>query len=92
MRLNERSSSQVHCAQIPEYNLNIEPIECFAIMKNMGNTIRYPRKNNNTDPKRDTTKYCEFHGDHDHSTFDCMALSFEVADLPKKRTFPRLSL
>ena len=53
-------------------------------MKDMGNTIRCPRKSNNQDPKRDTTKYCEFHGAHSHSTLDCIALRFEVADLLKK--------
>ena len=41
-------------------------------------------KNNNPDPKWDITKYCEFHGDHDHLTPDCMALHFKVAELLKK--------
>ena len=53
-------------------------------MKNMGNTVKWPRKINNPDPKRDITKYCEFHGDHSHLTPDCIALHFEVADLRKK--------
>ena len=53
-------------------------------MNNMGNTIKWPYKNNNLDPKWDTTKYYEFHGDHDHSTYDCIAQRFEVADLLKK--------
>ena len=56
----------------------------MAIMKSMGNTVRWPRENNNLDPKWDITKYCEFHGDHNHSTPVCIALYFEVADLLKK--------
>ncbi|KAL5579188.1 hypothetical protein UlMin_011630 [Ulmus minor] len=33
----------------------------------MGNTVKWPRKSNNPDPKRDITKYCELHGDHENS-------------------------
>ena len=50
----------------------------------MGNTVKWPWKINNPDPKRDITKYCEFHGDHSHSTPDCIALRFKVTDLLKK--------
>ena len=53
-------------------------------MKTMGNTVKWPQKNNNLDPKQDITKYCEFHGDHDHSTPNYIALRFEVADFLKK--------
>ena len=53
-------------------------------MKTIGSTIRWPQKNNNPDPKWDVTKYCEFHGEHGHSTPDCIGLCFEVADLLKK--------
>ncbi|KAL5574386.1 hypothetical protein UlMin_023983 [Ulmus minor] len=53
-------------------------------LSNMGNTVKWPRKTNNPDPKRDITKYCEFHGDHGHSTPDCISLRFEVADLLKR--------
>ena len=84
MRANEHPSTQGDRARIPEYTLNVEPIECVAIMKTMGNTIRWPWKNNNSDPKWDITKYCEFYGDHGHSTPDCIVLRFEVVDLLKK--------
>ena len=53
-------------------------------MKNMDNTVKWPRKSNNPDPKRDITKYYEFHGDHGHSTPNCIALRFEVTDLLKR--------
>ena len=71
-------------ALILEYTLNVEPIECVAIIKNIGNTVKWPWKTNNLDPKWDITKYCEFHGDHGHSTPDCISFHFEVADLLKR--------
>ncbi|KAL5543502.1 hypothetical protein UlMin_007286 [Ulmus minor] len=83
-RSNECPPIQGDPAQIPKYTLNIEPIECIAIMKTMGNTVKWSRKNKNLDPKWDITKYCEFYGDHGHSTPDCIALRFEVANLLKK--------
>ena len=53
-------------------------------MKNMGNMVRWPWKNKNSNPKWDTTKYYEFHGDRGYLTLDCIALHFEVANLLKK--------
>ena len=50
----------------------------------MGNTVKWPRKTNNPDPKRDIAKYYEFHGDHDHLTPDYISHRFEVADLLKR--------
>ncbi|KAL5564706.1 hypothetical protein UlMin_027870 [Ulmus minor] len=83
-RPNDRPAQHGDRARIPEYTLNVEPIECVAIMKNMGTTVKWPRKSNNPDPKRDVTKYCEYHGDYGHSTPDCISLRFEVADLLKR--------
>ena len=87
MQSNEYLPTQGDHAQIPEYILNVEPIEYVAIMKTMSNTIKWPQKNNNQDPKQDTTKYCEFHGNHSYSTPDCIALHFEVVNLLKKGHF-----
>ena len=71
-------------SQILEYNLNVEPIEVVSIIKGKENTMIWLWKSNNLDPKRDTTKWCEFHADHSHSIPDCITLHLEVADLLKR--------
>ena len=90
MRSNELQFTQGDQARTLEYNLNVEPIEYVSIMKTMGNTIKWPQKNNNLDPKRDVTKYCEFHGDYGHSTPDYIALRFKATNLLKKGHFQDL--
>ena len=77
-------------ARIPEYNLNVKLVEVVVIMKGMGNTVKWPRKSNNPNPKWDITKYCEFHADHGHSTPDCIALCLEVTYLLKKGHLQKL--
>ncbi|XP_031265000.1 uncharacterized protein LOC116123354 [Pistacia vera] len=49
----------------------------------MGSSVRWPGKLN-AEARRDTTKWCEFHGDHGHNTPDCIALHLEVAALLKR--------
>ena len=83
-RLNEYSLTQANRTQVPEYNLDIEPVELVAIMKGMGNTVRWPKKPKNPDAKRETTKWCEFHSNHSHNTLDCIILQLEDVDLLKK--------
>ena len=76
--------SHVDRTQIPEYNLNVEPIEVVSIMKGMGNTVKWACKTNNPNPKQDTTKWCEFYADPGYSTPDCITLRLEVTDLLKR--------
>ncbi|KAK0602487.1 hypothetical protein LWI29_033942 [Acer saccharum] len=71
--------------EAPEYLLSIEPVDLVAVMREMGKTIKWPRKMNALPEHRDPKLRCEFHGDHGHRTEDCIALKFEVAELLKQR-------
>ncbi|XP_074306040.1 uncharacterized protein LOC141641268 [Silene latifolia] len=49
----------------------------------MGPAVRWPRKVENPNSKRDNSKWCEFHMDIEHTTDDCITLRKEVAYLLK---------
>ncbi|KAK0575202.1 hypothetical protein LWI29_035397 [Acer saccharum] len=70
--------------EAPEYLLSIEPVDLIAVMREMGKSIKWPRKMNALPEHRDPKLRCEFHGDHGHRTEDCIALKFEVAELLKQ--------
>ena len=69
---------------MPEYNLSIFPTEFMAVFKNMGNTVRWPGKMVAPSDKRDASKWCDFHGYHEHRTEDCITLKLEVVELLKR--------
>ncbi|XP_074277287.1 uncharacterized protein LOC141600930 [Silene latifolia] len=52
-------------------------------LENMGSTVRWPRKVKNPNPRRDHSKWFEFHMDVGHTMEDCFTLRKEVAYLLK---------
>ncbi|XP_031270928.1 uncharacterized protein LOC116129317 [Pistacia vera] len=83
-RHSERALDQPQRYKMPDYNLNIEPTEVVAMMKEMGKVVLWLAKLKHTGTKRDTTKWCEFHEDHRHVTAKCIALCLEVMELLKR--------
>ncbi|XP_074309203.1 uncharacterized protein LOC141643792 [Silene latifolia] len=52
-------------------------------LDNMGLVVRWPRKSDNPNQRKDHTKWCEFHMDMGHTTEDCFTLRKKVAYLLK---------
>ncbi|KAM6543110.1 hypothetical protein CsatB_007557 [Cannabis sativa] len=71
-------------APIPKYTLTIDIVEVVDVMKGMGNKFKWPRKIQKPEALKDMTKWCEFHGEHGHTTTECIALKFEVARLIRR--------
>ena len=46
--------------------------------------VRWPKKSENPNPRRDTSKYCVYHDDVGHNTENCTSLRKEVAWLNKR--------
>jgi hypothetical protein len=58
-------------------SLNASFIEVFMAIKE-DLAFRWPPKMRSDPYKRDWNKFCEYHGDHGHSTKDCMVLHREI--------------
>ncbi|XP_074301591.1 uncharacterized protein LOC141632992 [Silene latifolia] len=50
----------------------------------MGDIVKWTKKPDNPNSRKDTTRWCEFHMDIGHTTEECMGLRREVAYLLKK--------
>ncbi|XP_074289376.1 uncharacterized protein LOC141614531 [Silene latifolia] len=73
-----------------EVNLTQEQQGLIKRLDNMGPVVRWPRKPDNLNPRKDHTKWCEFHMDMGHTTKDCFTLRKEVAYLLKAGYFKDL--
>ncbi|KAL5776166.1 hypothetical protein ACOSP7_009092 [Xanthoceras sorbifolium] len=70
--------------RVPEYNLSITLAEAVAAIKNLGNAVKWLGRMSSHADKRDSTKWCDFHGNHGYKTEDCIAHKFEVVKLLKR--------
>ena len=67
--------------KLHSYNFNISVSELVKSFDKYGKEVRWPRKSDKPDARKDMNRWCEFHGDHGHSTDECIALRKEVARL-----------
>ncbi|XP_074283540.1 uncharacterized protein LOC141608087 [Silene latifolia] len=66
-----------------EVNLAYEQQGLIQRLDSMGSAVKWPRKVENPNLRRDQTKWCEFHMDIGHTKEDCFTLKKEVAYLLK---------
>ncbi|XP_070050353.1 uncharacterized protein [Nicotiana tomentosiformis] len=71
-------------ARIGDYSFNISTSELVAVLRSMGDKVRWPKKMRSNPNRRNPDFWCEFHNDHDHRTSDCRLLQGEVEHLLKQ--------
>nr|XP_016506109.1 PREDICTED: uncharacterized protein LOC107823912 [Nicotiana tabacum] len=67
-----------------EISFNVSNSELVAILRSMGDMVRWPKEMKSNPIKRNPDFWCEFHNDHGHKITDCRLLQSEVDHLLKQ--------
>ncbi|KAI3735863.1 hypothetical protein L6452_15384 [Arctium lappa] len=70
--------------KISSYGLKGTSKEVVETLTNVQTNVKWPRKNERDDAKKDKSKWCDFHSDHGDVTDDCITLRRELARLIPK--------
>ncbi|KAI3735279.1 hypothetical protein L6452_14772 [Arctium lappa] len=65
--------------KISSYGFKGTSKDLVEALKTAQAAIRWPKKSDKANDKKDKTKWCDFHDDHGHTTDDCIALKKELA-------------
>ncbi|XP_070009643.1 uncharacterized protein [Nicotiana sylvestris] len=60
------------------YSFNVSTSELVAVLRSMGDKVRWPKEMRSNPNRRNPDHWCEFHNDHGHKTADCRFLQSEV--------------
>ncbi|XP_070018121.1 uncharacterized protein [Nicotiana sylvestris] len=71
-------------AKFGDYNFNISTSELVAILRSMGDKVRWPKEMRSNVNRQNPDFWCEFHNDHGRKTADCRLLQGEVDHLLKQ--------
>ncbi|XP_070022433.1 uncharacterized protein [Nicotiana sylvestris] len=71
-------------AKIGGYSLNVSTSELVAVLRSMGDKVRWPKEMRSNPNRRNPNFLCEFHNDHGHKIADCRLLQGEVENLLKQ--------
>ncbi|XP_075108898.1 uncharacterized protein LOC142180731 [Nicotiana tabacum] len=74
---DDRSSK----AKIRNYSFNVSTSELVAVLRSMGDKVRWPKEMRSNPNRRNPDHRCEFHHNHDHKMADCRLLQGEVDHL-----------
>ncbi|XP_074289249.1 uncharacterized protein LOC141614402 [Silene latifolia] len=69
---------------IQEYNFFIDTIWLIKRLDNMGDILKWPKKTDNPNSRKDTTRWCEFHMDIGHTIEEYLGLRRQMAYLLNK--------
>lgn len=72
------------------YNFNVSTFELVAVLRIMGDKVRWPKEMRSNLNRRNPDHWCEFHNDHGHKTTDCRLLQGEVDHLLKQGYLTKL--
>ncbi|XP_070026198.1 uncharacterized protein [Nicotiana sylvestris] len=74
-------------ARFGGYNFNISTSELVAVLRSMGDKVRWPKEMRSNPNRRNPDHWCEFHNDHRHKTADCInGVSYTAANKVSKVT------
>ncbi|XP_019252758.1 PREDICTED: uncharacterized protein LOC109231552 [Nicotiana attenuata] len=65
-------------ARFGGYNFNVTTSELVAVLRSMGDKVRWPKEMRSNPSRRNPYHWCEFHNDHGHKIADCRFLRGEV--------------
>ncbi|XP_019223667.1 PREDICTED: uncharacterized protein LOC109205414 [Nicotiana attenuata] len=71
-------------ARFGGYNFNISTSELVAVLRSMGDKVRWLKEIRSNPNRRNLDHWCEFHNYHCHKTTDCRLLQGEVDHLLKQ--------
>nr|XP_016433659.1 PREDICTED: uncharacterized protein LOC107760158 [Nicotiana tabacum] len=80
MRDDDRSLK----ARFGSYNFNVSTSELVAVLRSMGDKVRWPKEMRSNPNRCNPDHWCEFHNDHSHKMADCRFLQGEVDHLLKQ--------
>ncbi|XP_019238888.1 PREDICTED: uncharacterized protein LOC109218946 [Nicotiana attenuata] len=79
-RDNDGSSN----AKFGGYSFKVSTSELVAVLRSMGDRVRWPNEMRSNPNRRNPNFLCEFHSNHGHKTADCRLLQCEVEHLLKQ--------